>query len=409
MLVRFGRERPPLSCLLLAALGSGCNGADAPRDAGVLSASVSSAAAAGSEGASRVGPAPAPAPPEGMVELPAAAYMMGSRTGSGDEEEHPMHEVLLAAFFLDRTEVTVDAYAACVEAGRCKAARVELPFCNAKVEGRGGHPINCVDHEDASAFCAFAGKRLPTESEWEYAASGGNEKRKFSWGEEEPDRARACYFHEGTCPVGSFAPGAFGLLDMSGNVWEWTSTFWGPYPGEPLAGTNRVYRGGSWSRRFPRWLRNTLRNRYPPDKWSAALGMRCARTRMPVSCPTDAEPQNETCIRMRGAPGCEPGFLWNGTACALSALAPPANSGTLPVNATSPPRPAENSPTAEPETIGRSRTPHFDDDCRSHYAGKTAAYAITGGNFRAREPVVQASGCTKRDVGRTWTSICCPE
>src|SRR5262249_2484263 len=104
----------------------------------------------------------------------------------------------------------------------------EAPFCNGLDESRRDHPVNCIDATMAAAYCHFAGGRLPTEAEWEYAARGGSEHRRYSWGAEPPDGSRACYYHAGTCPVASFAPGAFGLYDVSGNVWEWTSSLFAP-------------------------------------------------------------------------------------------------------------------------------------------------------------------------------------
>src|SRR5207244_4483483 len=156
---------------------------------------------------------------------------------------------------------------------------------------RGNHPINCVDLRQAAAYCAWAGKRLPSEREWEYAAKGGQDDRRFSWGEEDPTEKNSCYHHPfGSCPVGSFAAGGFGLRDMTGNVWEWTQTEFLPYPShaaiDPIVDKKQyAYRGGSWSRRFPKWLRNELRNRYQPNEWSASIGMRCAKSIAPLQCP----------------------------------------------------------------------------------------------------------------------------
>ena len=259
--------------------------------------------------------------PEGMVRIPEGVFLMGSPTG-GNHEERPMHEVAIAAFWLDRSEVTMRAYATCVNAGGCTAPKENNPFCNARFSDRDAHPVNCVDWNQAVAYCAFASKRLPTEREWEYAARGGAERRSFSWGEEDADPTRACYMHpNGSCPVGSFAPGAFDLLDMNGNVWEWTSSWFGSYPDELTSGRDKVYRGGSWSRRFPKWLRNELRNRYKVGEHSASLGIRCAKTIDPLVCPAQTSPQSSPlgglCVRTEGVPGCEAGFAWNGKTLSL--------------------------------------------------------------------------------------------
>ena len=148
-----------------------------------------------------------------------------------------MHEVVVASFDLDRTEIRTRDYVACMTAGACSRPHEDTAFCNTAKDAsgdRGDHPVNCVDARQAEAYCAFAGKRLPSEREWEYAARGGAEERRYSWGEEEPDAPSApATTHIGTCPVASFPPGAFGLHDMSGNVWEWTSTAYGAYPDEP--------------------------------------------------------------------------------------------------------------------------------------------------------------------------------
>ena len=189
----------------------------------------------------------APQPPQGMVEVPAGVFLMGGES----PENTPVHEVVVATFYLDLNEVTMEAYAACVTAGACKPPGVGNPFCNALLPDRARHPVNCVDWRDAESYCKYVGGRLPTEAEWEYAARGGAEQRPYSWGAEEPDRRRACYMHEGgSCVVGTHPAGAFGLFDMTGNVWEWTASWYGPFPGEADSGTTKVYRGGSWSRRF---------------------------------------------------------------------------------------------------------------------------------------------------------------
>ena len=379
-----------------------------------------------------------------MIALPAGIFLMGSRAVEGTPEEHPLHEVALASFLLDRTEVTAKAYLSCVRAGACTPPHDRAPLCNgggSGAAGRDDHPINCLDFAQAEAYCRFAGKRLPSEREWEYAARGGSERRRYSWGEEPPDEERACYNHIGSCPVGSFAPGAFGLLDMSGNVWEWTSTFFGPYPVEADAGQRIVYRGGGFSRRFPKWLRTALRNRFKPGEWSAALGVRCARSIAPVQCPPDTEPRPAgsgsrgpdaasagatasagapalprpelppACVRVRGTPGCEPGYAWNGDRCALAGpggltligrATPPPSQGAAALNAEPAPRIA---PADAP--VVRARTPELDADCQRHYRATPAAYRYTGGTFHGRNPVLGADGCTKRDVGEGWTSACC--
>jgi len=351
---------------------------------------------------------PESAPP-GMTLVPAGIYLMGSPEG-GSFEERPMHEVIMPATYFDRTEVTVAAYRKCVEAGDCQAPRANNPFCNAHFDDHDDHPVNCIPWDDADAYCKFAGKRLPAEREWEYAARGGPERRTFSWGHEPASSKIACYSHSGTCKVGSYDAGAFGLHDMSGNVWEWTASWYGPYPAELSTGQFKVYRGGSWSRRFPKWLRNELRNRYRVERSSAALGMRCVKTKEPIECPADTEPKAGRCVRTQGTPLCEPGYAFDGKDCALDVLGAAAASAGAPRDEASakPPSKAQSGAEANPPTqYARSRTPQHDGDCKRNWPGTPAAYRWEGGTFHSRNPVIAAAGCVKRDMGRTWTSACC--
>ncbi|MCC6647512.1 MAG: SUMF1/EgtB/PvdO family nonheme iron enzyme [Polyangiaceae bacterium] len=242
---------------------------------------------------------PAPAPPGppapqagsewgAMVAIPGGKFKMGSE--DGDPDERPAHEEEVKGFKLDETEVTVGAYARCVKEGKCTTP-VTGGRCN-WVGGREKHPVNCVNWEQAKAFCEAAGKRLPTEVEWEYAARGGAEGRKYSWGSEEPG-ARACWDGEGndegagkrrgTCEVGKYAAGAYGLRDMGGNVWEWTADVYCPYRKEGGQDTAckydakaRVYRGGGWNNVNPVSLRGALRVRGEPSGRDGDLGFRCA-------------------------------------------------------------------------------------------------------------------------------------
>jgi sulfatase modifying factor 1 len=417
----------PASFLFAAVLAlAGCGreppapppGLDAGAPAVVPSAAVSAAAPAEpTGGVADGGPAvetDAGAAPADMITLPAGIFLMGSPISRGSPEERPMHEVVVAAFDLDRTEVRTRDYLACLSAGACTRPHEDNGFCNTSksAAGREDHPINCIDAHQAEAYCASAGKRLPTEREWEYAARGGAEERRFSWGEEDPTGERACYFHIGSCPVASFAPGAFGLFDMSGNVWEWTSSWFGTYPDAPKTGTARVYRGGSWSRRFPKWLSTAMRNRYDPGSWSASLGVRCARSRLPLACPADTEARDGACVRVHGTPRCEPTLSWNGDACtpggAPTLKGSGSAEGTVATPGTAAPGTAAPAPGDE-EPISKARTPQHDPDCLAHYAGKPAAYRYSGATFHKRNRPLEAAGCTRRDMGLTWTSVCCPQ
>lgn len=246
----------------------------------------------------------------GMVNIPEGTFAMGSDSPDGSDNERPVHSVTVKAFQLDRTEVTVAAYAACFTAGACSEAdafRNQIGdhhiFCNWKhAEDRLSHPINCIDFNQAAAFCAWAGKRLPTEEEWEYAARGG-EVRTYPWGNEKPDETRLNGCGTGcpenlvakrfpglqplyaaddgwpeTAPVGSFPAGASkdGVLDMAGNVWEWTASLFALYDGSNVE-TRRVLRGGSWGGGDARTERTTNRFRLGPQAKAQFLGVRCAR------------------------------------------------------------------------------------------------------------------------------------
>ena len=328
-------------------------------------------------------PSPHLAIPVDRVLIPAGFFLMGSQ--SDGPEEKPLHEVAVASFELDRTEVTVAAYRACVDAGAC-ARPHEGPFCNVLDETKDKHPENCIDATMADAFCTFAAGRLPTEEEWEYVARGGAERRKYAWGNEPPDKTRACYDHPGTCPVASFAAGAFGLFDVSGNVWEWTSSWFAPYPEPAESGDQRVYRGGSWSRRFPRWLATGLRNRWPVTEWSAAIGARCARSLAPLTCPDDAEPREQRCVRARGDSLLAK--LGGGDRSTVAAFEKTDDN-------------IDQGPATE------SRSPDFDADCAKFHPKTPTAFMLRGGSFAIRNTMLNARGCVRRDVGNGYTGVCC--
>jgi len=164
---------------------------------------------------------------------------------------------------MTKTQVTVEQYKACVDAGACTAPDTG-GYCNWGQSDRGKHPINCVDWHQAQAYAKWAGGRLPTEAEWEYAARSGGRDWKYPWGNENATCDRAVMDDGGngcgrgsTWPVCSKPKGntTHGLCDMAGNVWEWVQDWYhDSYNGAPTdgsawekpTGSNRVRRGGSW-------------------------------------------------------------------------------------------------------------------------------------------------------------------
>ena len=222
-----------------------------------------------------------------MVGIPAMIFWMGSPIGRGGVNEHPLHRVRLDAYCIDRTEVTTANYAACVRSGRCIAAGSGAT-CNAGLAERDNHPINCVDWNQARTYCQAQGGDLPTEAQWELAATGGD-SREYPWGNATPG-ARACWSGVSargtTCPVGVFPSGRspFGAEDMAGNVWEWVLHGYGWYPNDLQAnpvGTysdnGRVLRGGSFYDGIAEILRARNRLRYVETNRYVFIGFRCAR------------------------------------------------------------------------------------------------------------------------------------
>jgi formylglycine-generating enzyme required for sulfatase activity len=190
----------------------------------------------------------------------AGCFIMGDSKAMS-VNEHPSHMVTVPEFKLDKYEVTTAQYKACVDAVGCTAAETHSG-CNYNISGKENHPINCISWEQSKAYCAWAGKRLPTEAEWEKAARGIDE-RKYPWGNSELDcdhavqNATSCG-NSGTAPVGSKPAGAspYGVMDMIGNVWEFIEDDWHDgYTNAPSDGSAwidvprtsyRVMRGQSW-------------------------------------------------------------------------------------------------------------------------------------------------------------------
>jgi formylglycine-generating enzyme required for sulfatase activity len=311
--------------------------------------------------------------PEGMVLIPAGTFVMGSDANYAEAHEGPEIEVYVDSFFLDRTEVTNKEFGLFVASTGYQTVaerpvdweqiRLELPYGVPKphdsllvpgslvfsppqgpvalnnlqhwwkwtpgaswkapegpgsgIQGREDHPVVHIAYEDALTYAEWAGKRLPTEAEWEFAARGNSENSQFQWGDElSPDGKYLANFFQGEFPfqnlasdgfggtasVASFEPNGYGLYDMIGNVWEWTSDLYRPDikkiyaamgvkgcrnptgpdrsfdPNDPDATEKRVIKGGSFlcSEQYCSNYRPSSRIATSHDSGQSHLGFRCA-------------------------------------------------------------------------------------------------------------------------------------
>jgi formylglycine-generating enzyme required for sulfatase activity len=248
-----------------------------------------------------------------MVYVPGGTFRMGSE--DGDDDEKPVHDVTLDAFWIDRTEVTNAQYVTFLdEQGNQEEDGVTwldlgAEDCLVKQDSGGfqsesgyaDHPVVEVSWYGAVAYCEWAGARLPTEAEWEYAARG-EQGLVYPWGDEFActrgnfddetllddyvvPGGEGCDGYEKTAPVGSFPSGTSWCeaLDMAGNVWEWVGDWKGEYtsqtqtnPTGPQTGEFRVLRGGSWGV-IPNFVRCAYRFGIAPEDTWGSLGFRCAR------------------------------------------------------------------------------------------------------------------------------------
>lgn len=308
--LREGAEQPPVTQPSASTTPGQSFASPAPKEA-VSNAPQEAASSAVAEASE-----PPPVVPEDMLLVPGGTFRMGA-DDEGQLDERPAHEVTVGAFLLDRTEVTNEKYLECVRAGACAMydslgssrltrghpERFHLP----------NKPVVGVSWFDAQSYCAFKGRRLPTEAEWERAARGDDDRR-YAWGNERPDPKRHGVFggQAATRDVGSFpeGKGPFGHLDLAGNVWEWVADEYDPYAyrrpgaarGEPgsceqikaaqdelrrlgkqgYTGNNpipfeceRVLRGGAYNYRAD-GLRNSNRVHHPGAFRMAVAGFRCA-------------------------------------------------------------------------------------------------------------------------------------
>ncbi len=275
------------------------------------------------------------------LHLPGGAFEMGTDGpwAYPVDGEGPVHTVTLAPFSIDATAVTNAEFGEFVAATGHRTAAEEYGWSfvfggllpddfeetravasaqwwrqvlgstwrtpegpQSNIDDRSDHPVIHVSWLDASAYALWAGKRLPTEAEWEYAARGGLEGRLFPWGNDlEPDGGHRMNVwqgtfptqntladgHLGTAPVTAYEPNGYGLYNMTGNVWEWCSDWYDPgyyahspreNPGGPESGTHHVMRGGSYlcHASYCRRYRVGARSANEPDSTTGNLGFRCA-------------------------------------------------------------------------------------------------------------------------------------
>jgi len=279
----------------------------------------------------------------GMIYLPGGEYYMGtdSKEGFPDDGEGPVHLIKLKPFYMDACTVTNAQFAEFVKATgyKTEAERFGWSYVfhsfvspwvartvhqvvqgvpwwwpvngafwyqpegpDSNIESRMDHPVIHVSWNDANAYCKWAGKRLPTEAEWEYAARGGLDRRMYPWGDMlMPDGQHYCNIwqgtfpekntardgYAGTAPAKSFPPNGYGMYNVAGNVWEWCSDWFSKSyykespdtdPQGPAAGTNRAMRGGSYlcHKSYCNRYRVAARSSNTPDSSTGNLGFRCA-------------------------------------------------------------------------------------------------------------------------------------
>lgn len=233
--------------------------------------------------------------------IPAGTIQMGCDPTNPADVCHgdrmPLHDVYLDAYAMDKFEVTNARYQACVDTGHCTPPYRTYSWSHTEYYGNpafADYPVIYVEWDQAEAFCAWEGKRLPTEAEWERAARGSSDTRKYPWGNDGTTCDLANTFVDSLCvgdtsAVGSYPAGIspYGVMDMAGNVWEWTAD-WYQYdyysvsppnnPPGPATGELRVLRGGSWNDSHLINLRVAHRYWDSPGSAGANIGFRCARS-----------------------------------------------------------------------------------------------------------------------------------
>jgi formylglycine-generating enzyme required for sulfatase activity len=255
--------------------------------------------------------------PFDMIQIPAGEFIMGSADGEAEADEIPQHVIYLDSYWIDQTEVTVAKYNQCVETGYCRLndyQSTEIPADYYTNPLYANYPAIDVNWKNASDYCSWAEKRLPTEAEWEKAARETS-GQLFPWGDQPPlsNNANMCdanclldYANMGIndgysslAPVGSYPAGAspYGLMDMAGNVWEWVADWYdvnyyrnspSNNPTGPLSGSERVVRGGGWDSKIRNLRTSNRLSHHPLNFYSGSLGFRCSTVTSTVP------PQNAT-------------------------------------------------------------------------------------------------------------------
>jgi formylglycine-generating enzyme required for sulfatase activity len=234
-----------------------------------------------------------------MILITGGTFNMGADTDDADGQGtlgSTVHDVTLSNYYLDAYEVTNALFEACVTAGSCSAPNsLNSTYGNSSYDK---WPIFYIDWNQASAYCTYVGKRLPTESEWEYAARNGSDEETYPWGIDAPTTTLANYFVPGNSgvvdDVDQFSAGNNddGIFNLIGNVAEWVSDFAGDYPLEAAAAvtdptgpalnqtSNKIFRGGSFSHSAsgPNQLEGKDRFSVDPTTQSTFIGVRCAST-----------------------------------------------------------------------------------------------------------------------------------
>jgi formylglycine-generating enzyme required for sulfatase activity len=238
------------------------------------------------------------AAPEGMVLIPAGKFWMGRADRMQQDaldvvprarmDDSPANNVYVEAFYLDKYEVTNAEYARFLQLA---GTRPPWHWVQGKIpDGQERLPANNVNWFEAAAYCKWAGKRLPTEAEWEKAARGGFDRKHFPWVGEQPSGfgapLPAAVGRLNAAPVGSFPPNGYGLYDMMGNVMEWTNDWYEQNyyafmpkenPQGPETGLYKSVRGGGWADGGGEVLSNWYRGFTDPEIRGLTIGMRCAK------------------------------------------------------------------------------------------------------------------------------------